>query len=162
VPHQLVRTLSIASLLLSSLLACHSKGEPEPAEPDPKPEPIVEPDPGKPVAPGSIITLEPFTTEVRAPLGAELRWSFKSHGSVGYAASHAIGDDKVLAYRKTDMAYEHPENAKAGMPGADAATGTFVFEAVGVGTTTLRVDSEFRGAVEQSTTYTITVEAPAP
>jgi hypothetical protein len=162
VPHPLVRTLSLAALLLSPL-ACHSKDSPEPAKPEPsEPEPIVEPDPGKPVAPGSIITLDPFATEVRAPLGAELRWSFKSHGSVGYAASHAIGDEQVVAYRKTDMTYEYPDKVAAGMPGGDAATGTFVFEAVGVGTTTLRVDNEFRGTVEQSTTYTITVEAPAP
>jgi hypothetical protein len=163
VPHPLVRP-SLASVLLSSLLACHAKGEPEPTEPDAEPEPVAKPEPddGKPVAPGSLITLEPFQTEVRASLGAELRWSFKSHGSVGYAASHAIGDETVLAYRETEMAYEHPDKVAAGMPGGDAATGTFVFEAVGVGTTTLRVDNEFRGTVEQSTTYTITVEAPAP
>lgn len=157
-----VLALSISSVLLS--LACHSQGSPEPAKPEPdaKPDPVVEPDAGKPVAPGSIIELEPFQTEVRAPLGATLRWSFRSHGSVGYGASHAIGDAAILAYRTTEMAYEQSEAEREGKTGADAATGTFVFEAIGVGTTTLQVDNEFRGSVEQSTTYTITVEAPAP
>ena len=35
-----------------------------------------------------------------------------------------------------DRAYQQSEEQRAGKPGSDAATGTFVFEAVGVGTTT--------------------------
>lgn len=152
-------TFTITSVLFAPTLACRSDASPQPVEPEPEPV-QVEPDAGKPVAPGSIITLEPFVTEVRAPLGATLRWSFRSHGSVGYGASHAIGDEAVVRYRETLTEYEQSEVDRA-KPGGDAATGIFVFEAVGVGTTTLRVDNEFRGTVEQSTTYTITVEAAA-
>jgi hypothetical protein len=143
-------------LALLTLAACHSGSkDPQPEQPD-VPSPVVEPDDGKPVAPREV-KLSPLERDVTVPVGATLLYSFKSHGSVGYGAIQQVGDSAVVRYVRTDMNYEQPDKVSAGMPGADAATGVFVFEAVAAGTTTVTVDEQFRGTTEQSTTFTITV-----
>ena len=63
----------------------------------------------------------------------------------------------MVRYVRTDTAYEQSETERAGKPGSDAATGTFVFEAIATGTATVTVDTLFRGSTEESTTFTIVV-----
>ncbi|MFV8751758.1 hypothetical protein ACNOYE_14530 [Nannocystaceae bacterium ST9] len=146
--------LALATLLAA---ACHAKPGSAVVDPEPQPEPVVEPDEGEPVV-AREVELSPLGEhELAVGLGATLRYSFKSHASVGFGASQRSDDEAVIRYVRTDMQYSQSEADRAGKPGSDAATGIFVFEAVGPGTTTLVVDEEFRGAVERSTTFTITV-----
>ena len=158
-----VRSTFVLPTLLV-LMACHPSPEPTPGDSgnsvDPQPDPVVEPDQGEPVATKGDVELSPLNgKDVAVTVGTTLRYSFKSHASVGYGASQSVGDAAVVRYLRTDEAYQQSEEQRAGKPGSDAATGTFVFEAVGVGTTTLQVDEQFRGTVETSTTFTITVSA---
>jgi hypothetical protein len=62
-------------------------------------------------------------------------------------------------YVRTDTAYEQTEAQRAGKAGADAATGTFVFEARKPGTASLQVRALFRDTVESQSEFTITVLA---
>ena len=66
----------------------------------------------------------------------------------------------MLERVRTDLHYAHPKKAAAGMPGADEATGTFVWKAKAAGTGTLHVTTLFRGTAEQELDYTITVVDP--
>ncbi len=106
------------------------------------------------------IELSQFRTTLTVEKGAELHYSFNSHGSVGYGADYSIASPTIVRYVRTDMDYAHPEKMKAGMSGADEATGTFVFEARAVGSTTLRVTEDFRGEIELEVEYSITVVDP--
>jgi hypothetical protein len=133
-------TLLLLSVL--ALVACHDYTQPAYEQLDAVGQPRV--------------TLSPSEKTVTVPVGATLLYSFKSHGSVGYGAIEEIADSAVVAYVRTDMNYERPEPRP---PGGDAATGVFVFEAVGPGTTTVKIDEQFRGTTEQSNTFTITVTA---
>lgn len=151
---------STSSLLaLFALLACQSSSkDPQPAQPE-TPPPVVEPDDGKPVEQASEVKLSQLEREVTVKVGDTLTYSFKSHGSVGYGAIQQVADAAVVKYVRTDMNYEQPDKVSQGMPGADAATGVFVFEAVAAGTTTVTVEEQFRGTTESSTAFTITVTA---
>jgi hypothetical protein len=151
-------TLVVPALL--ALLACTPKQPDQPEQPAP-PDPIlvvpvVEPDEGKPVVAGEV-KLSPLEKEVTVPVGTTLLYSFESHASVGLGASQTVADAAVVKYVRTDTAYEQSDEQREGKTGADAATGTFVFEAVGPGTTTVTVDELMRGTTEQSATFTITV-----
>jgi hypothetical protein len=64
-----------------------------------------------------------------------------------------------VVYVRTDTAYEQTEAQRAGKAGADAATGTFVFEARKPGTASLQVRALFRDTVESQSEFTITVLA---
>jgi hypothetical protein len=137
------------------LLACRPKPSEQPEQPE-QPEAVVEPDQGEPVA-ITEVKLSPLEKDVSVVVGGTLLYSFKSHASVGYGATQQVTDPAVVKYVRTDTAYEQSEAERAGKTGADAATGTFVFEAVAPGNTTVTVEEQFRGTVEQSTTFTITV-----
>jgi hypothetical protein len=158
-----VRSLLVLPTLLA-LLACQPKPTDPPADQAKPDQPaIVEPDSGKPTndtpaaADGKIVKLSPLEREVSVAVGATLQYSFNSHASVGYGANQQCSDETVVRYVRTDIVYEQSEAERAGKPGADAATGTFVFEAVAPGTATVTVDEVFRGTTEQSTTFTIVV-----
>ena len=64
------------------------------------------------------------------------------------------------AHVRTDMQYEQSEQERAGKTGADAATGTFVFQASAPGSSTLRVTELFRGETQLEVEYAITVVDP--
>jgi hypothetical protein len=149
-------TFVIPSLLL--LLACQPKPT-EPSTTQSADQPVVEPDSGKPVT-ASEVTLSPLEQEVTVAVGTTLLYSYKSHASVGLGARQTVADEAVVKYVRTDTEYEQSEADREGKTGADAATGTFVFEAVAVGTTTVTIEELMRGTVEQSATFTITVSAP--
>lgn len=148
--------------ILLALLACQPKpADPQTAEPKPDQPNTVESEPN-PVDPATtdakVVELSPLEPQVRVATGATLQYAFKSHASVGYGANQTCSDEAVVRYVRTDMAYQQPETEQGRPPGGDAATGTFVFEAVAPGTATVTVEEVFRGTVERSTTFTIVVE----
>lgn len=149
-------TLVISSSLL--LLACQPKPG-ESSNPQSADQPVVEPDDGKPVT-VSEVRLSPAEQQVEVAVGTTLLYSFRSHASVGLGGQQSVADEAVVKYVRTDYEYEQSEAERMGKTGADAATGTFVFEAVGVGTTTVTVEELMRGNIEQSATFTITVSEP--
>jgi hypothetical protein len=154
-----VRSPLFASPVLLALLACHPS--PEPADPNTTTtttggDAVVEPDSGKPVK-ADEVTLSPTQAEVTVAVGTTLLYSFKWHASVGQGADQKVADEAVVRYVRMDEAFAQSEEDRAGKPGSDAATGTYVFEAVAPGTTTVQIDETFRGSVEKSTTFTITV-----
>jgi hypothetical protein len=159
-----VRSIFVLPTLLA-LLACQQKptdppdaGEPTTNEPTAVESGTVEPATDKPTdADGKVVVLSPLEKEVSVAVGTTLQYSFKSHASVGFGANQTSSDEAVVRYVRTDTAYKQSEAERAGKPGSDAATGTFVFQAVAPGTATLTVDEVFRGTVEQSTTFTIVV-----
>jgi hypothetical protein len=152
-----VRPILLLTTLIA-LLACQpNPAEPSTVEPGTDPPTTVEPDTGKPTD-GNVIVLSPLEQQVAVAVGATMSYAFNSHASVGYGADQKCSDEAVVRYVRTDTAYEQSEAERAGKTGADAATGTFVFEAVAPGTATVTIDEVFRGAVEQSTTFTIVVE----
>jgi hypothetical protein len=144
---------------LLALLACQPTPTDPPGVEPTTDEPIVE-DPGatpsanEPVdGEAKLVMLSAFDREVSVAVGSTLHYRFQSHGSVGYGAEQRCSDETVVRYVRTDIAYEQSEAERAGKTGADAATGTFVFEAIAPGT----VDELFRGSVERSATFTIVV-----
>lgn len=155
----LVRSTLVLPILLV-LLACQPK---QPTNPPNTDEPVtVEPDTGKPIADepaadDKVVVLSPLEQQVGVAVGTTLQYSFKSHASVGYGANQTSSDETVVRYVRTDVAYAQSEAERGGKPGSDAATGTFVFEAVAPGTATVTVDEVFRGETEKSTTFTIVV-----
>jgi hypothetical protein len=156
-----VRSTFVPPTLLA-LLACQP--QPQPTDPPAADQPIADQpiadqpaaDPGVPVESGQV-NLVPFKSRVHVEVGTTLRYSFRSHASVGYGASQRCSNESVVRYVETNIEYEQSEAERAGKTGADAATGTFVFEAVAPGTTTVTVDEEFRGTSETTTTFTIVV-----
>lgn len=148
---------SLASPVLLALLACHPS--PDPAGPSTTTtgaDPVVEPDSGKPVK-ADEVTLSPTQTAVTVAVGTKLLYSFPQWASVGLWAEQKVADETVVRYVRTDEVYAQPEADRP--PGGDSATGTFVFEAVAPGTTTVQIDESDKGTVKQSTTFTITVTA---
>ena len=70
-----------------------------------------------------------------------------------------IGDESVLRHIRTETEYLHPEKMKyPGWTGGDAEKGTWFFETVGAGKTTLIVKKIFRGTLESKCTVEIVVE----
>jgi hypothetical protein len=139
-----------------ALLGCQPKPTEPPSTSD-QVEPVVEPDAGKPVVEASEVKLSPLEKEVSVAVGTTLLYSFKSHASVGLGASQQVDDEAIVKYVRTDTNYQQSAEQREGKPGADAATGVFVFEAVAPGTAKLTVDEQMRGTTELSTTFTITV-----
>lgn len=119
----------------------------------------VEPASGESAPAGAVVDLSPGQAAVTVAPGTRLRWSFKSHASVGYDADYELDDSGVVVFVRRDTDYEQSEAQRAGKTGADAATGTFVFEAREPGTASLQLRAQFRGAVESEARYAITVVA---
>lgn len=86
-------------------------------------------------------------------------FEFYRHGSVGENMEFEIGDESILKHLRTETKYLHPEKMKyPGWTGGDAEKGTWYFETVGTGTTTLGVSKVFRGTLESKCTVKIIVE----
>ncbi|PRP96033.1 hypothetical protein [Enhygromyxa salina] len=159
-----MRTTLVLPTLLA-LMACRPQPPQPPVTdepvadqptPTPAPEQVVE---DEPTVHSDTVKLSPLrgSATVNVTVGTTLRYSFKSHASVGYGATQQCSDESVVRYVKTDTEYEQSEADRAGKTGADAATGTFVFEAIAAGTATVTVDEQFRGTSETTTTFTIVV-----
>src|SRR5690606_10739870 len=133
----------LASILCVLVLGCSASksssdepnstagpADPQPAEPantDPNPpvpnEPQVvpenpEPTNPEPASPSNSVKLTHFDTKLEVATGTELRYSFKSHASVGYGAKFEIGDPKVLRHVRTDVEYEQSKEERADKDGA--------------------------------------------
>lgn len=105
------------------------------------------------------IELSPLRANtVTVKVGAKLVYAYKSHGSVGYGATHRLDAQTVVRFVRDDVTFDRPEATSKGMAGADAGTGRMLFEAVAKGTATLEVDELFRGTVSHAAKFTITVE----
>ncbi|MFO7566417.1 MAG: protease inhibitor I42 family protein [Enhygromyxa sp.] len=113
----------------------------------------------EPPAP-DFVQLSPTESTLTVPLETELRYSYKSHASVGYGAKFEIGDPAVLQHLRTDMEYAQSEAERADKDGADGGTATFVFQASAPGSTTLRVMELFRGETEEEIEFALTVVQP--
>jgi hypothetical protein len=114
----------------------------------------------QPSAEAQHIQLSQDDKKLEVETGTELRYSFKSHASVGIGAKFEVGNPNVLEHVRTDMEYAQSEEQRADKDGADAATGTFVFTAKSPGTTTLRVTEHLRGDPQRELKYAITVVDP--
>ncbi|HLT41018.1 MAG TPA: hypothetical protein VK034_32295, partial [Enhygromyxa sp.] len=106
------------------------------------------------------VRLSPLEQKVEVTVGTTLLYSFRSHASVGLGARQTVADAAVVKHFRTDTDYEQTEAERKGKTGADAATGTFVFEAVAPGRSTLKVLETFRGKTELERDYKITVIEP--
>lgn len=86
-------------------------------------------------------------------------FEFYRHGSVGENMEFEIGNESILKHLRTETEYLHPEKMKyPGWTGGDAEKGTWYFETVGTGATTLAVSKIFRGTLESKCTVKIVVE----
>lgn len=96
---------------------------------------------------------------VRIRLDTIVSFQFHRHGSVGENMEFEIEDESILKHIRTETEYLHPEKMKyPGWTSGDAEKGTWFFETVAVGTTTLTVSKIFRGTLESKCTVEIIVE----
>ena len=108
----------------------------------------------------SSIQLSQAETKIEVETGTELRYSFKSHASVGVGAKFEIADPSVLEHLRTDMEYAQSEEERAGKDGADAATATYVFKAKSAGSSSLKITEHLRGKPQQELEFSIKVVDP--
>jgi hypothetical protein len=113
-----------------------------------------------PAEPGKTVSLSPLGGKaVTVKVGTKIEYSYKSHPSVGYAATQAVDGAGVVKFLRNDIKLDRPAPAGGVVaPGGDGGTGTFVFEAVGKGKATITIEEQFRGKTEHASTFTITVE----
>ena len=78
------------------------------------------------------------------------------HASVGIGAEYENTDKSVLKLFSDE--YNFKQKQEPGMAGGDAATQVFTFEALKVGETKLTFKRNFRGTIEQTTEFNITVK----
>jgi hypothetical protein len=154
----------LSVIVLASLASARAGAEPPgPASGDkPTPGQVASPPKEEPAAKPARaqVELTPLgARKVEVSVGTELTFSFSQHGSVGRYAEHEEADPAVVRFSREDMKFHHPERVKAGMAGADAATGTYVFEAVAPGTATVTIRDMFRGTAENTYTFTVVVRA---
>jgi hypothetical protein len=96
---------------------------------------------------------------VKLAVNELVSFQFFRHGSVGENMEFELGDESILKHLSTETQYLHPEKMKyPGWTGGDAEKGTWFFETVGTGTTTLTVSKIFRGTLESKCTVKIVVE----
>jgi len=105
---------------------------------------------------GKIINLNE-KTEAALKINEEAYYSFKKHESVGFTAEYTIDDQSILQCIDTKIEYHNPQRMKQDMPGADSATGTFIFKAVKEGTTILTVKHLYRGTLENEVKINVIV-----
>ncbi|MCX7025472.1 MAG: protease inhibitor I42 family protein [Spirochaetes bacterium] len=91
-------------------------------------------------------------------VGQKAACSVGVHGSVGKTAEAETADPDIVRLVDSTIAYLHPENMKPGMTGGDAATRTFVFEALAPGETTITVRMLYRGRLEETKIWKVRVE----
>lgn len=126
-------------------------------EPD-EPEELDAPDEQAQVVDAKELRLSPLrgSSYIVAP-GTTITWSYESHGSVGKGGSCSSSSQMVVRYLREDVDYDNPEKMEAGMSGADGGTATVVFEALAAGSAEITCEVEFRGSVERTDTFSITV-----
>ncbi|HBL16496.1 MAG: hypothetical protein A2X36_15105 [Elusimicrobia bacterium GWA2_69_24] len=95
--------------------------------------------------------------DVKVKAGAAFCFLYGRHLSVGSdIAFLPSGDEGVVVFRGERSDYLNPKRAH--MPGGDGRSVWFIFEALKPGQATLTFQLKFRGAVEATPVYRITVE----
>jgi hypothetical protein len=89
----------------------------------------------------------PFYASIDVEVGQKLYYSASVHGSVGTQVEAWSGNDAVLKLNDTHFAYDDRKKAK--MPGGDAATRTFIFEALKAGKCIVVIEENFRGKLQE-------------
>lgn len=93
--------------------------------------------------------------EITLAPGRRMFYEYPLHLSVGVACRYVIEDDTIVKLAENKEVYKQPE--RLGMPGADAATGTFVFEAINPGRTVVMLQHLFRGGIEKEIRVNVVV-----
>lgn len=86
-------------------------------------------------------------SSMEVEVGQTIYYSASVHGSVGIQASCWSEFDSILQLKESHFAYDDPK--KAEMPGGDAATKTFIFEALKVGESRVMIKEHFRGELRE-------------
>ena len=94
----------------------------------------------------SIIELKETSKIVTLSKGQKAFYQAKSHGSVGIKEKVSVADKTLLKIIRTKRNYAHPDKTK--LPGGDAATVTYIFEALEKGETKITIQKIFRGDLQ--------------
>jgi len=93
--------------------------------------------------------------EITLAPGRRMFYEYPLHLSVGVSCQYVIEDDTIVKLAENKEVYKQPE--RLGIPGADAATGTFFFEAVKPGRTVVTLQHLFRGSIEKEIRVNVVV-----
>jgi len=99
-----------------------------------------------------VIALSPSTKDVHIISGTKLTYSYQEHLSMGYTADFEIEDIGVLQHIGSETNFEQKQLNRN-----DAATTTFIFEAISQGTTLLLIHNYFRSELEKEYQFRVTV-----
>lgn len=102
----------------------------------------------------NMIHLSELSGKAHLKVGQKAYCEASVHGSVGVTASVSVENEEVLKLVNSNITYKNPE--KREMSGGDAATKTFIFEAMTAGVAKVVVTKKFRG--ELRSTHNIVVE----
>jgi hypothetical protein len=96
------------------------------------------------------------TSALTIKAGEIVCYAGEVHGSVGSGLSYSIEDESIVKLSYEKMQYHNKDHDK--MPGADKATKTYAFKGVKSGKTKVTVNEVFRGKVENTYSFEITVQ----
>ncbi len=102
------------------------------------------------------IQLTPLETNYIVKVGQTLTYTANVHGSVGETTEVTAPNENTIKLTDTKHKYNHPE--KSNMPGGDAATVTYLFDALQTGEGHVIVVDSFRGEIQNTYDFKITVE----
>ena len=89
-------------------------------------------------------------------VGEKVYFQMEVHASVGIGLQYENSNESVLKLFSDE--YNFKRKQEPGMTGGDAATQVFTFEALKVGETKLTFKKNFRGTIENTTEFNITVK----
>ena len=98
------------------------------------------------------LTSKDYTLKV----GEKAYFQIDVHASVGIGAQYENTNESVLKLFSDE--YNFKQKQEPGMAGGDAATQVFTFEAIKIGETKLTFKKNFRGKIEETTEFNITVK----
>lgn len=103
----------------------------------------------------NMVSINSLVGNYTVKVGQQLVYSASVHGSVGYTAKAQSSNEEALPLSDSFIKYKNKRKSR--MPGGDAATKYFVFDALKVGTYEVFTQKYFRGDLESESTITITV-----
>jgi hypothetical protein len=102
------------------------------------------------------IELTPLKVKYTVAKGQKLEYTASVHGSVGATTKVSADDESIIKLIDTKHKYTNPSKSK--MPGGDAATVKYTFEAMKSGVGHVIIEKSFRGDLENRYELEITVE----